>query len=888
MLTIEQNYRANWTPASTLSIPTLLRQLPESVRDDLLVRLILIDMELGISRSSRPTLHSIPDPKKIIADDEDEDDDRVIPRLELYLLRFPQLRNRWELLSQLIVFEFTLLSKGSNYRPSSHYCDLFPEHADAIDGLLKRIESSLQRHASTFYNDNSRPNPGDTTIAGNTETKGGTWTLPHILGRYYLLSFLDSGGMGNVFRALDMRRGTLVAIKVIRRDDAWSIYQFNQEFRTLAQVRHRHLIRLFDAFSEDGIRYFSMELITGSNIGRWATENRQTTDFFDRLRYFTRQLISVIHHLHQQKIVHRDIKPSNILLRSPKTIVLLDCSLAQNWSSPKTNRQAFENGEVVGTLCYMPPEIIAKQRATPASDWYSLGVTLFELITGEFPRYGEKEDRSDCDSIGEQLLRLSPACPDDLRLLCQSLLHLTPTLRPSGTAIAQAMGVPLDPSNDLLGAPLGRGPILASLNQFLAADNPKQMTLLYGDPGIGITAVLDHFSGSLLQEPTLLQIRTCCFKQDQTPYRTIHQLTHYLADQLRLQEKELWQDLLPIHAHSLEHHFPELVDLCSKNDEASNIDISYEEALSLVASLLIQLSHRKRLLLTIDNLQWSDQESLSFILKYILHPQFQGKIICAWSISKPSRDTSIQLDKLPDEIVFAQSIPSLQTLAIPRLPEGDMKRLLFELFGNFQTWTDKQLSDILSASNGNPGRMQHIAHYVISSSINLELTENDEQFSSNQRLKFLRMESISKTARKFTQFLACSPQPLKLITLERLLKVSPDELHSAQEELERTRWIMTHENAEGLDVRLSDEALRPIILDTMPTAKIQRRHQRLAQCLISLHDSPWMQIGYHYEASGRFNRAKNAYKESLQRAKHQEEAEAASQAIERLEKNIST
>lgn len=888
MLPTEQNYRANWTPASTLSIPKILLQLPELERDDLLIRLILIDMELGISRSSRPTLHAIPDPRKIILDDEDEDDDRVAPRLELYLLRFPQLRKSWELLSQLIVFEFTLLSKGSNYRPISHYCDLFPEHADAIDGLLKRIESSLQRHASTFYNDNSRPNPGDTTIVGNTETKGGTWTLPHILGRYYLLSFVDSGGMGNVFRALDMRRGTLVAIKVIRHDDAWSIYQFNQEFRTLAQIRHRHLIRLFDAFSEDGMRYFSMELITGSNIGRWAAENRLTTEFFDRLRYFTRQLISVVHHLHQHKIVHRDIKPSNVLLRSSKDIVLLDCSLAQNWSNPKTNLQPFENGEVVGTLNYMPPEIIAKQRATPASDWYSFGVTLFELITGDFPQFGEKEDLSDSESIGEQLLQLSPKCPEDLRLLCQSLLHINPALRPSGTAIAQVMGVPLDPSHDLLSAPIGRGPILASLNQFLATDNPKQMTLLYGDPGIGTTAVLDHCCGSLFQEPTLLQVRICCFKQDQTPYRTIHQVTHYLADQLRLQEKELWQDLLPIHALSLQNHFPELVDFCSKYDEGSIVDSTHDSALSLVASLLTQLSQRKRLLLTIDNLQWSDQQSLSFILKQILTPQFQGKIICTWSIAKPSSNVIVQIDKPPDEIAFAQLIPSLQTIAIPRLSSGDMKRLLFELFGDFQTWTDKQLSDILSASNGNPGRMQHIAHYVISSSINLKLTEDDEQFSTNQRVKFLRMESISKTARKFTQFLACSPQPLKLITLERLLKVSPDELHNAQEELERTRWIMTHENTDGLDVRLSDEALRSIILDTMPTAKIQRRHQRLAQCLISLHDSPWMQIGYHYESSGRFNRAKSAYKESLHRAKHQEEVDAASRAIQRLEKNIST
>ena len=107
MLQIEQNYRDTWKPSSTLVIRTLASALPASNHDEMLVRLIQIDMELGITQSRRPTRHGIPAATVEPFDSpelDDDEDDRVTPRIELYLLRFPQLRERLEWSNQLNVF----------------------------------------------------------------------------------------------------------------------------------------------------------------------------------------------------------------------------------------------------------------------------------------------------------------------------------------------------------------------------------------------------------------------------------------------------------------------------------------------------------------------------------------------------------------------------------------------------------------------------------------------------------------------------------------------------------------------------------------------------------------------------------------------------------------
>jgi hypothetical protein len=887
MLQIEQNYRDTWRPSSTLKIGTLASALPDPQHDEMLVRLIQIDMELGITQSRRPTRHGPPsvsvDPYDTPEVDDDDEDDRVTPRIELYLLRFPQLRKRWEWLSQLIVFEFTLLSKGVHYRPVTYYSDSFPEFATAINDLLKRIESNLQKHASTIVSYRGRTKPNDSTIVASSEDVGTTWTLPRTLGRYYLLSFVESGGMGNVFRALDMRRGTLVAIKVMRHDDTWSIHQFNQEFRTLAQIRHPNLVRMYDAFSEGGLRYFSMELISGSDLGRWALENRENRNYFERLRLFMRQLISVINHLHQQGVVHRDIKPSNILLRSPRTVVLLDCSLAQRWPLPSAQETTIANEDVVGTLCYMAPEVLHRKPAIPASDWYSLGVCLYELMTGEYPcpKAGDV-DEQDRD-IDSSLQQLAPLAPNDLRQLCQSLLRYDPSDRPTGAMIAQVMGAPSTEPTRMLQPLIGRGPILSTIRTSINfTSSTERFTVVYGEPGIGLTSILNLVAGYLALSENKLVLKCACYREDKTPYSIISQLLNQLIDRLRLIDRVQWYSTFVKYAPTIGSQFPEVL-IDDRIKDHITTDTSVADALSAVTELLEELSCQRSIILVIDDLQWCDQDSIVFLTTQLLaSPRFRGQILAAFiCISARSSNEPLDFSKSCD-LCYLEQGDGVHSIFIPPLKLDDMRRLLSELTISTQTRNEKQLQDIFSAANGNPSRLQHIARYV---AFNFERpSESSEEFrNAIHRWHQAELDALSKTSRKITQFLACSTEALKLVTLERLLKVSPDELQSAQEELEETRWIVSTESSDGIALYLADSNLRPIILDTCSNAIVKRRHQRLAQCLITLHDSPWLRIGYHYQACGRLNRALSAYHEALRQAKTERDKAAAKAAIEQLE-----
>jgi eukaryotic-like serine/threonine-protein kinase len=885
MLQIEQAYRDTWKPASTLKIGNLVDSLPDPFRDEMLVRLIQVDMELGITQSRRPTRHGSSGRNEDPYDtpDDDDEDDRVTPRIELYLLRFPQLRERWEWLSQLIVFEFTLLSKGIHYRPITYYCDSFPEFATSIDELLKRIEANLQRHASTIVSYRGRTTPSNTTVVASSEDVGTTWTLPRTLGRYYLLSFVESGGMGNVFRALDMKRGTLVAIKVMRRDDAWSIHQFNQEFRTLAQIRHPNLVRMHDAFSEGGLRYFSMELITGSDLGRWALENRHDQRYFERLRLFTRQLISVIHHLHQQGVVHRDIKPSNILLRSPRIAVLLDCSLAQRWLLPSEIEPQIASEDVVGTLCYMAPEILQRRPAIPASDWYSLGVSLFELLSGEYPCPKEGDIRQHDQDVDQKLQELAPLAPSDLRLLCQSLLRYDPADRPTGATIAHVMGAPLMEPTRSIKPLIGRGPIFATIRSNLYSTSPdNRLSILYGEPGIGLTAILDHVTSALALNDSTLVLRCASFREDKTSCSIISQLLNQLIDRLRLIDRTEWYPSFMRHAPLIGRHFQEvLIDDFVKDNVPETT--SLHESLQAVTQLLVDLSSHRSVMLVIDDLQWCDQDSLNYLTTQLLTSQsFQGRMLAACICSSARHSNETKDFSKSSVLQYLEKQIGVESIFIPPLSLDDMRRILAELTISFQTRNEKQLLDIFNAANGNPSRLQHIARYV---AFNFERTNeaSDEYRSSIHRWHQAELDALSKTARKITQFLACSTDALKLVTLERLLKVNPDELQSAQEELEETRWIVSTESSDGISLYLADPILRPVILDTLSTALIKRRHQRLAQCLITLHDSPWLRIGKHYEACGRFSRALSAYREAYRHARSDVDRLNAQQAISLLE-----
>ena len=194
--------------------------------------------------------------------------------------------------------------------------------------------------------------------------------------RFAVRRRLGVGGMGVVFEVHDRLRDETVALKTLLHVNAAEIYRLKQEFRSLADVAHPNLVSLYELFVEGEHCFFTMELVTGVTIvdytrghGGGTTER---SSLAERVGRVFPQLVDGVSELHRQGKLHRDIKPSNVLVTPQRRVVVLDFGLIAEASSRDLRERR------AGTPAYMSPEQILGADLSNASDWYSVGVTLYE------------------------------------------------------------------------------------------------------------------------------------------------------------------------------------------------------------------------------------------------------------------------------------------------------------------------------------------------------------------------------------------------------------------------------------------------------------------------------------------------------------------------------
>ena len=205
------------------------------------------------------------------------------------------------------------------------------------------------------------------------------------IGPYCVSRLLGEGGMGVVYLADRKDLGTQVAIKVLR--DAWISpsrrERFASEQRTLAQLNHPSIARLYDAATmDDGTPYFVMEYVEGLPLTRYCREHRCSIE--ERLGLF-RSVCEAVQHAHANAVIHRDLKPSNILVKSDGTIRLLDFGIAKQLESLDLQVEQTMTGLRLMTPAYASPEQVRGERVGVSTDVYSLGIILYELLAGELP-----------------------------------------------------------------------------------------------------------------------------------------------------------------------------------------------------------------------------------------------------------------------------------------------------------------------------------------------------------------------------------------------------------------------------------------------------------------------------------------------------------------------
>jgi len=209
-----------------------------------------------------------------------------------------------------------------------------------------------------------------------------------LAGRYEIERELGHGGMAIVYLAHDIRHDRLVAVKVVRPELAAVIgaERFLNEIKVTANLQHPHILPLFDSGEADGFLYYVMPYVEGESLRALLDRKKQLP--IDRALESTKVVASALGHAHRHGVIHRDIKPENILLADDGQPLVADFGIALAVSEAGSARLT-ETGMSLGTPEYMSPEQATGDRQLePASDIYSLGAVLYEMLTGEPPHTG--------------------------------------------------------------------------------------------------------------------------------------------------------------------------------------------------------------------------------------------------------------------------------------------------------------------------------------------------------------------------------------------------------------------------------------------------------------------------------------------------------------------
>jgi len=276
--------------------------------------------------------------------------------------------------------------------------------------------------------------------------------LPERFGRYRILDKLGAGGMGAVYLAEDTKLGRKVALKVphFKPGDGTAILErFRREARLAAGIDHPNFCQVHDVDEVDGIHYFTMAFVEGRPLSDFIGPERPWVP--RQAVELVRLIAQVVGLLHGKGIVHRDLKPSNIMLRPSGEPVLMDFGLACALTAE--SQRLTGTGEVLGTLAYMPPEQLEgdRQRMGPAADVYSLGMILYELLTGRLPFDGPPLAlmHQISTKVPEPPSQVRPALDTRLDAICLKALAKKPDERfpdmsTFAAALAEFLSVPAE------------------------------------------------------------------------------------------------------------------------------------------------------------------------------------------------------------------------------------------------------------------------------------------------------------------------------------------------------------------------------------------------------------------------------------------------------------
>jgi hypothetical protein len=546
--------------------------------------------------------------------------------------------------------------------------------------------------------------------------------------RFRVLSRLGAGGMGVVYAAHDVVRDQAVALKTLLRPRPADVSRLKREFRSLADVAHVNLVCLHELVVDPETCFFTMELVDGVLVSEYvrspATAAGSAGAWGRRAdpglaRSVVRQLVAGLSALHGKGKLHRDIKPSNIMVRRDGRLIVLDFGLI----SDNLPGAAFEDDGVAGTPAYLAPEQHWGADPSEATDWYAVGVTLYETLTGRRPFEGswyELRQRKIQDDPRPPAW-IDPGIPDDLNEICMGLLCRDPGRRLSGP---EALGKLSDarisentpPSRLRRTKPsfIGRTDELTMLNgSFAAVSQGRAMAVcVHGPSGIGKTALVQQFLDRLPHGDATVVLRGRCYQQESVPYEALDGIIESLSTYLLARPAAQAAALVPPEAGALARVFPAMLQVqavaqVSRNDvEDPEPSALRRQAFSALRELLRRIAQRHTLVLYIDDLHWADADSMR-LLEFLVRPPGPPPLLLLTCL----RTEEIASKPFLQTFLEGAGMASRIAVTLGPLTEDETRDVMASMLPAAARITPAERLALSREAGGNPFLLEQLAHF---------------------------------------------------------------------------------------------------------------------------------------------------------------------------------
>jgi hypothetical protein len=705
---------------------------------------------------------------------------------------------------------------------------------------------------------------------------------------YEVLRELGHGGMGVVYLARDQKRGRPVALKTVQWLDPAALYRFKQEFRLLADRAHANLVTLYELYADGRLCFFTMELLDGVHFlahvrgGAAPPEGddyRLPPEGLARLRAALRQLGDGLAALHRANVLHRDVKPANVLVTREGRVVLLDFGLATSELDAAGEHQSAQP-RLLGTAAYMAPEQAAGRPVSAASDWYAVGVILYEALTGRLPYTG---------ALTEVLLAkqqhdpprprdLAPDVPDDLDALCMDLLRRNPEERPSEAEVLRRLGAAAGPAA-AAAAPspagsdvplVGRERHLQALHEaFEPVRQGQAVTVcVHGRSGVGKSALLRCFLQGLSEGGRAVVLAGRCYEQESVPYKALDSVVDALSRYLERLPRLEAQALLPRDMGPLTRVFPVLgrVEAVARAPgRAPDISDPKEvrrRGLVAMRELVARLADRHPLVVAIDDLQWGDVDSAALLTELMRPPEAPALLLV---VSYRSEDAATSpclrhLLRPPEPGDGADR----RELAVEPLPPEEGEELALALL---PAGADRTLAAALAReARGNPFFLYELAQHAQAGPLPAHGADTGV---SLQEVLWARVLGLPEGDRRLLEAVAVASQPLREADACAAAEVAADG-PQALARLRAARFLRTAGPAEREEVETYHDRIRETVTARLTPEARAGHHRRLAATLEAAGQADPEVLAVHFLGGGDARRAGHYY------------ARAAAQAAEAL------